>query len=146
MPQTSNPTDPIKTVNLRNALLDQLAAPLDRVEVTELLSVPHPDGSTPRLFIQELSGIDKAEWQREVAKDGALSDALLVMLCLVGEDGSKVFKRDDLPALSKRSALTTKLARTAAHVSGLFWQPEELLKGRPTTSPSNGQRGQEAGQ
>ena len=120
---------------MRSSLLERFAGPPERRDVSDLLGEP--------LYVQELSGADKAAWVRGNVEDVGSSDVRLVLLSLVDEHGHKVLAPGDAEVLGRRSALVGKLASVAAEVSALFWKPE--LKNGLTTSPSNGPPGREVG-
>ena len=115
-------------------LRELFGGPPERALVTDLLP-----GTPGPLYVQELSGADKAAWIRGNVDDLATSDARLVVLSLVDQEGRRVLTREDVPALLGRSALVGKLAAVAAEVSALFWKPD--LKNGLTTSRSNGPPG-----
>lgn len=120
----------------RETLRSYFAEPA-RQDVTHLL----PDLGI-RVFVQEMSGPDRAEWfrvneERRTASAPDDSEARLVAVSLVDEAGRKLLTAEDIPALARRSAVTAKLANAAGHVSGLY--KEESLKNDQATSPSSQQ-------
>jgi len=121
---------------VNSALEELFGGPPRRAEVTDLLP-----GAPGPLYVQELSGADKAAWLRGNVDELATSDARLVVLTLVDAEGRRVLTAQDVPALGARSALVGQLAAVAAEVSCLFWKPD--LKNGRTTSRSNGRQGPE---
>lgn len=126
---------------LREGLRQVIGEPV-KVRVTE--AVPELSGLGGHLYIRELEHSQKVEWLRENEKDGEnkvdYGDIRLVIACLVDSDNRPILSRDDIPWLTKGTAVVSKLSRIAARVSGLIFDAETALKNAGTTSPSNGQQ------
>jgi len=118
---------------MREKLLELFGGTPERREVSGLLPGLGP------VFVQELSGADKAAWVRGNVEDVATADVRLVVLSLVDEGGRRLLSARDAAALGGRSALVGKLAAVAAEVSALFWRPD--LKNGLSSAPSTGPPG-----
>ncbi len=126
-------------MSLAEHLLSLFAEP-ERVEVTDLF--PPQEA---KLFVQELTGAQRAEWMRQNDKEPDTADVRLVIAGLVTEDGRPVFTRAHQGALMQNgSSFITAISWKVRQVSRFFESPEPLKK-TPPGSPCNGRPAPEVG-
>ena len=99
---------------------------------TESVPVPEWGGA---VIVSEMTSGDRDRWESElvdIKKDGGRENATawLLSYCLVDADGNRLFGKDDIPALAKKSALAlNRVYRVAARINGLTAAELEQAEG-----------------
>lgn len=107
---------------------------------TETVAVPEWGGD---VLVRGLSARQRGAWQQSMRvtragkpdMDVTFMNVSLCMLCIVDEDGKRMFEESELLALADKSASAIEaVARVALRLSGLDEEDRQaLLKGSTTT-------------
>ena len=111
---------------------------------TEVVNVPQWGGS---VLIRTLSGAERDAFEASILRSNKKGKqdmnmenlrARLVALCIVDEQGNRLFNKDDIQALGKKSALALALVFTAAQeLNGMGPKDVEELAGNSLDDPSD---------